>query len=111
MQFGMIGYVVPLKRYPETYNKQPLSYAALASQKHYMVVYVNNVYSAPAIEAWFHEAYRATGKRLDMGKSCVRFRTLDDLPLELVGEAIGRTSVDEFISMYEAAHEATSTKR
>ena len=111
MQSGMIGYVVPLKRYPETYNRQPLSYAALASQKNYMVVYLNNVYSSPAIEAWFREAYRATGKRLDMGKSCVRFRTLDDLPLALIGEAIGRTSLDEFISLYESAHGATSPKR
>lgn len=107
MLFGMISYHIPLKRYPETYNGQPLSYAALASQKRHMAVYLNNIYADADTQRWFENAYEATGKRLDMGKSCVRFRRLDDLPLELIGEAIARTSVDEFIDRYEAARAMT----
>ncbi len=103
MQFGMIGYVIPLERYPVTYNKQALQYAALASQKHYMSVYLMNVYGDPDSEQWFAEQYRASGKKLDMGKSCVRFKKLDDLPLDLIGRAIARTPVDAYIEVYEAA--------
>ena len=103
MQFGMIGYVVPLEKYPVTYNKQPLGVVALASQKNYMSLYLMNVYGDPETERWFVEEYRASGKKLDMGKSCVRFKGLEDLPLDLVGRAIARTSVDEFIGMYEAS--------
>ena len=103
MQFGMIGYVVPLSRYPVTYNKQPLQLAALASQARYMAIYLNNVYGDPATLEWFTSAYAASGKRLDMGKSCVRFKRLDDLPLDLIGQTIARTSVDEFLAFYESA--------
>jgi hypothetical protein len=103
VNWGMLSYEVPLSRYPDTYNDQPLQYAALASQKRYMSLYLNNVYGDPNTEAWFTEQYRATGKRLDMGKSCVRFRTLDDLPLELVGDVIARTPVDDFIARYEVS--------
>ena len=103
MQFGMIGYVIPLERYPVTYNKQALQYAALASQKHYMSVYLMSVYSDSDSEQWFAEQYRASGKKLDMGKSCVRFKKLDDLSLDLIGRAIARTPVDAYIEVYEAA--------
>ena len=103
MLFGMISYVVPLKTFPITYNKQPLQYAALASQKQYMSVYLMNVYGDPATLDWFTGAYKASGKRLDMGKSCVRFRKLDDLPLSLVGETIARTPVTTFIEHYESS--------
>ena len=106
MQFGMIGYVVPLERFPDTYNAQPLSYAALASQQRYCSLYLNHVYQDPEAEAWFTTAYRASGKRLDMGKSCVRFRRLDDLPLELTGEVIARTPVEQFLALYQAARAA-----
>ena len=103
MQHGMICYVIPLATYPTTYNKQPLVYASLASQKNYISIYLMGVYADSETEDWFVQRYRASGKRLDMGKSCVRFRTLEDLPLDLVGEAISRTSVDSFIGYYEAA--------
>ena len=103
MMFGMIGYGVPLEAYPVTYNKQPLMYAALASQKNYMTVYLMNVYGDKETEHWFTERYRATGKRMDTGKSCVRFKKTDDLPLELLGEAIARTPMTEFIKLYEAS--------
>lgn len=103
MNWGMISFEIPLDRYPSTYNGKPLGYAALASQKNYVSLYLMSVYGDPATEEWFHKQYRASGKRLDMGKSCVRFRTLDDLPLDLVGEVIARTSVEDYISRYEAA--------
>lgn len=103
MSFGMIGYVVPLSRYPNTYNKEPLALAALASQKRHMAVYLNNVYGDPATLEWFTAAYAASGKRLDMGKSCVRFKRLADLPLDVIGETVARTSLEDFIAFYESA--------
>ena len=101
MQFGMIGYVIPLERYPVTYNGQALQYAALASQKNYMSLYLMNVYSDEAVERWFVDRYKDSGKRLDMGKACVRFKSLQDLPIDLVGEAIALTPVNRFIERYE----------
>ena len=103
MNWGMISYEVPLERYPDTYNKKPLSYAALASQKNHMAVYLSSIYSSEGAAATFEEQYRATGKRYDVGKSCVRFRRIDDLPLDLIGRTIGATPVDDYIAMYEAS--------
>ena len=103
MNWGMITYQVPLDRHPDTYNGQPLMYAALASQQRHMAVYLTGVYADEAARTAFLTQYRATGKRLDMGKSCVRFRRLDDLPLEVVGEAIAAFGVDEFIELSERA--------
>ncbi len=105
MQYGMIGWYVPFSRLPKTYNGQPLGYAALANQKRYMSLYLNNVYGDPATEAWFRERFAASGHRLDMGKSCVHFRSADDLPLDLIGETIARTPVDRFVARYHAARE------
>lgn len=103
MAFGMIAYVVPLARYPKTYNGEPLMYAALASQKHHMAVYLSNIYADDSLSEWFARSYEKSGKRMDIGKSCVRFRRLDDLPVALVGEAVARTPVDAFVGMYERA--------
>lgn len=103
MDFGMISYVIPLTAYPTTYNKHPLMYAALSSQKNYCSVYLMNIYGKPELMDWFEAEYRASGKRMDIGKACVRFKSLDDLPLELVGQAIARTSVAEYIELYEAS--------
>jgi len=102
MGYGMIGYYVPLERFPDTYNGQPLSLAGIASQKRYMSLYLNTVYGDPETDRWFRERYAASGKKLDMGKSCVRFRKLDDVPLDLIGETIARTPVDRYIERYEA---------
>ncbi|MCH7706606.1 MAG: DUF1801 domain-containing protein [Chloroflexi bacterium] len=107
MHHGMIGYVIPLERYPVTYNGQALEYAALASQKNYMSLYLMNVYSDKEIEEWFTSEYKASGKKLDMGKSCVHFKKLDDLPLELIGQVIARTQVSAFIERYEASRRKT----
>ncbi|MFV2000142.1 MAG: iron chaperone [Acidimicrobiia bacterium] len=103
MNWGMITYQVPLDRYPNTYNGQPLMYAAVASQKNHMAVYLSAVYAAEDAREDFLSRYRETGKRLDMGKSCVRFRRLDDLPVELIGETIGSMDVERFIDVYEKA--------
>ena len=101
MQFDMIGYVVPLERYPVTYNGQPLMFAALASQKNYMSLYLMNICSDEAVEKWFVEGYKASGKKLDMGKACVPFKSLQDLPIDLVGKAIALPLVAGFIERYE----------
>ena len=101
MNWGMITYQVPLSRYPDTYNKKPLMMAALASQKNHMAVYLTGVYADPESRAKFTAAYEETGKRMDMGQSCVRFRKLENLPLELIGAAIAEYSVDEFIALNE----------
>ncbi|MEM8600783.1 MAG: DUF1801 domain-containing protein [Bacteroidota bacterium] len=103
MQGKMISYQVPLDTYPDTYNGQPLMMAALASQKRHMAVYLMSIYADAATRDDFEAAYRATGKRFDCGKSCVRFRTLDELPLDVVGDAVAAVDVPTFIERYEAA--------
>ena len=97
MNWGMITYQVPLEVYPDTYNKKPLMYAALANQKNHMAVYLTGIYMDEELNQDFEDKYRATGKRYDVGKSCVRFRKLDDLPLELIGESIQAIRMEEFI--------------
>lgn len=108
MNWGMITYQVPLETYPDTYNGQPLMYAALASQKNHMAVYLTGIYISDESREEFEKAYRATGKRFDVGKSCVRFRKLDDLPLDLIGETIASVPVDRMIAR---AQEAGSPRR
>ena len=102
MQYGMMAYVIPLERYPHTYNKQPLAPTCLASQKNYLSLYLHSIYMDEAMETWFRAKWEAFGKRLNMGKSCIRFRRIDDLPLDLVGETVARVTVEEFIRGYEA---------
>ena len=101
MQYGMIGYYIPLVEYPDTYNGQPLTIAALASQKNYMSLYLMAIYSDPRLEKKFTEDYKASGKKMDVGKSCVRFKTIDDLPLDVVAETIAAVPVDQYIGIYE----------
>jgi uncharacterized protein YdhG (YjbR/CyaY superfamily) len=97
MNWGMITYQVPLETYPDTYNKKPLMYAALAAQKNHMAVYLTAIYMHKEARREFEAAYRATGKRYDVGKSCVRFRKLEDLPLGLIGQSIASLPVSEFV--------------
>ena len=106
MAWGMLTYQVPLSRYPDTYNGKALAYAALASQKNYVSLHLMSVYGDQATEDWFHDRYRASGKKLNMGKSCVRFRNLDDVPLDVIGDVIARTSVEQFLARYESARKA-----
>jgi hypothetical protein len=101
--YGMICYSVPLKTYPATYNGQPLCYAALASQKNYCSLYLTGVYSDPVQRRALEAAFKNAGKKLDMGKSCIRFKTVDDLPLEAIGLLVGSVSLESFVATYEAS--------
>jgi len=111
MQYGMIGYYVPHRVYPAGYHcdpKQPLPFAGLASQKNHMAVYLMCLYLSPEQEAWFREAWAnevAAGraKKLDMGKSCIRFKRPEDISLGVIGEAIRRVPPKKLIAFYEAS--------
>jgi hypothetical protein len=103
MAWGMICYEIPLATYPTTYNGKPILFAGLASQKNHMAAYLTAIYGSPTLRARFEEEYRATGKRLDMGKSCVRFRRLADLPLDVIGRAVSAVDVAGFLAHYEDA--------
>ncbi len=101
MSYGMIGYVVPHHRYPAGYHcnpSLPLPYANLGSQKHHLVLHVMTIYGDPATEQWLRQAWLATGKKLDMGKGCLRFKTVEDMPLAVIGELIARVPVDKYIA-------------
>ena len=105
MQYGMIGYYVPHSVYPPGYHcdpRQPLPFASLASQKNHMALYLMCTYADPEHAGWFQKAWKAAGKKLDMGKSCVRFKKLDDVPLDVVGEAVRRVPVAEYVALYES---------
>ena len=105
MSYGMIGYHVPLRIYPSGYHcdpKVPLPYMSLASQKSHMAIYMMGLYMDPVDTAWFTAAWRATGKRLNMGKSCVRFNRVEDVPLELLAEAVQRMPSKRYIAIYES---------
>ncbi len=101
MQYGMIGYHVPLERFPDTYNGQPLAAAALASQKRHMALYLMGVYGDE--DSRFREQWQATGKKLDMGKSCIRFKRADQLAQPALAVAIASTPAEAFIAEYEAS--------
>jgi uncharacterized protein YdhG (YjbR/CyaY superfamily) len=111
MNWGMITYEVPLETCPDTYNGKPLMYAALGSQKDHMAVYLTGIYMDEGAREEFEARYRDTGKRMDMGKSCVRFRKLEDLPLSLIGEAIGQIPADEFVERVKAVHSVKNSKK
>ena len=111
MNWGMITYQVPLETYPDTYNKKPLMYAALAAQKNHIAVYLTAIYMNEKASQEFETAYRATGKKYDVGKSCVRFKELVDLPLELVGESIASLQVSEFVERVKEARSVRRTRR
>lgn len=110
MNWGMITYQVPLEVYPDTYNGQPLMYAALASQKNHMAVYLTGVYISESAQKEFEQAYRATGKRFDMGKSCVRFKKIEDLPLDLIGETISRVPVSDLVNRVKEVHSVRKSR-
>ena len=111
MDFGMISYVVPLEACPKTYNGHPLMYASLADQKNHMALYLMCLYTHHEDMGWFEERYAASGKKLDMGKSCVRFKRLDDLPLDLIGEVIGMTPMERYVSFYEEARASYTPRK
>lgn len=102
MRWGMITWEVPLSYYPHTYNGQPLSYVALASQKNKISLYLMGCYGDDAERKRFESAYRASGKKLDFGKSCVRFKSVDDLPLSVIASSIRKFNIARFIKIYES---------
>lgn len=101
--YGMIGWVVPLETYPDTYNGQPLSYVGLAAQKNGYSLYLNCVYSSPARSERLKAAYAAAGKTLDMGKSCIRFKRIDQLVEDALGAEIASATPAQFIAIAEDA--------
>lgn len=103
MGFGMITWSVPLERFADTYNGQPLAYVSLAAQKRHYALYLMGIYGDPELDRRFREQWIATGRRLDLGKSCLRFRSLDDLDLGLVGELVAAVPVDLFVERYVQA--------
>ncbi len=114
MQYGMIGYYVPHSVYPPGYHcdpKQPLPFAGLASQKNHMSIYLMCIYGDGQQQEWFREAWTKTGKKLDMGKGCVRFKRIEDVPLNVVGQAIKRVPVKKFIASYESALKGAAAQR
>jgi hypothetical protein len=101
MAWGSICYAIPLERYPHTYNKQPLGYVGLAAQKNFHTLYLMGAYGDPRQRKRLEEAFRRSGKKMDMGKSCLHFRRADDLPLHAIGELIAGTPPEEMIAIYE----------
>ena len=106
--YDMISWFVPWTRLAETYNNQPLCVASLGAQKNHMALYMMSVYGDDKLKAWFEKAYKASGKKLDMGKSCVRFKKLEDLPLDVIGDAIAKVPVDTYVAAYEKARANTA---
>jgi uncharacterized protein YdhG (YjbR/CyaY superfamily) len=105
MNWGMLSYEVPLSRYPDTHNKQPLMYLALAAQKNNYALYMTGVSGERALMDRLAAAYKAAGKKLDMGKSCLQFKTLEELPLELIGDVVASMSVERRIEVDKAARQ------
>ncbi len=105
MRWGMLSYEIPLRLYPHAYNRQPLNYIGLAAQKQKNSLYLMGVYADPAALQDLLEAYARSGLKADMGKSCLRFRKAQDLPLEKIGELIGSVPPEKFIAMYEKSRQ------
>lgn len=106
MQHGGIAYYVPHSLFPAGHHRdptRPLTFAGLASQKQYMAVHMMCLHFAPAEDKWFRQAWAKTGKKLDMGRCCVRFKTLDHLALGVVGRAVKRVTVKKFLAFYAAS--------
>lgn len=97
INWGMLSYEVPLETYPDTYNKKPLSYIGLAAQKNYNALYLMSAYQNPADYQELMDAFARMGVKPDMGKSCIRFKKLDQLPLETISRLIAKTSVQDFV--------------
>ena len=113
VDWGMLAWVVPLATLPETHNGHPLLLAALGAHRKLMTVYLMCVWEDPRLRKEFQTAYKKTGKKLNMGDCCVHFKTLDDLPLDVVGDAVSRVTVDEYVEHYRNSRpkKITKTKR
>ena len=105
MSYGMLGFVVPHSKYPDGYHcnpKLPLPFMNLASQKNYVAVYHSGIYASPVHYDWFVTEYpKHSQRKLDMGKSCIRFKNMSDIPYGLIGELAGRMTAEDWIALYE----------
>ena len=110
VNWGIITYSVPLSRLPDTYNGQPLCYAGIAAQKNHFSLYLMCAYDSRRAK-WMADEFEKRGKKLDMGKACVRFKSLDDLPLDVVGEAIASVPVDRYVEIYKASRRKAGEAR
>jgi hypothetical protein len=111
MSWGLIAWEVPLEAYPDTYNGRPLYFAGLAAQKNYCALYLTGAYSNPKDAAYLSEAFRKAGKKMDMGKSCLRFQRAEDLPLDAIGRLIKGTPPQKLIEIHEAARRKSGKTR
>ena len=106
MSYGMIGYVIPHELYPPGYHvdpKLPLPFTNIASQKNFIGFYHSGIYAMPKLHDWFVEEYKKHSKyKLDMGKSCVRLKKMDDIPFDLIGELMTKVKPEKFIEVYES---------
>lgn len=113
MNYGMIGYVVPLTLYPGGYlgdKEKPLPFINIASQKHHIAIYHMGIYALPDLLSWFIRQYEKTcSRKPDMGKSCLRFKKAEQIPFELIGDLCSRISVGEWIKLYESKFKKRST--
>ena len=107
LSYGMIGYVVPLSKYPQGYHAkegEPLPFLSLASQKNHIALYHMGIYGNPEMEAWFVKEYtERVPTKLDMGKSCIRFKNPNHIPYDLIAELCQKITVDDYIHAYEKA--------
>ncbi len=105
--YGMITYCIPHSKYPKGYHcnpEQALPYMSIASQKSHIAIYHMGLYASPELMKWFVDSYaKSNAPKLDMGKSCIRFKKTDNIPFELIGELAGKLSADEWIALYEKA--------
>mgnify|MGYP005993935469 FL=1 len=100
MNWGMIAYQVPFSVVEKTYNNQPLLYAAIASQKQYISLYLMSIYAFDEAREKFESDWKASGKNLNVGKACIRFKNLDSAPLDVIQRALGQVTVDEYVARY-----------
>ena len=106
INWGMLSYEVPLEIYSHTYNKKPLNYIGLAVQKQYYSLYLMPAYMDQNVYQTLMNAFESVGKKLSLGKSCIRFKKVEDIPLDLIGSIIASHSVESFIRAYETARKA-----
>lgn len=114
IQYGMVGYYLPHTAYPDGYHcnpDEPLPFASIASQKNNVSLYLFCIYTDPDTQAWFVEEWKKTGKRLDMGKSCIRLKKLEDIPLALIGKLFKRIKAKDFVRAYEEARAQTKSRK
>lgn len=103
--WGAITWVVPLSKFPDTYNEQPLCYVALAAQKNYVSLYLMMAYGDPKKSAWLKAQFKKAGLKMDMGKSCLHFKDLDDIPVDAVAKLITSHTADEWVAIYKKSRE------